>query len=135
MFGETLTRLAGEDRRICALTAAMVDGTGLTKFSKTYPSRFFDVGIAEGHAVATAAGMAKQGLVPVLAVFLILDEPLYYMLGSDDLLLPYCVDYGKIVIPGSILMSTVSALPLRFPFLPSATDRIAGDGLTVRTGS
>ncbi len=50
VFGETLTRLAGEDRRICALTAAMVDGTGLTKFSKTYPSRFSDVGIAEGHA-------------------------------------------------------------------------------------
>lgn len=83
VFGETLTRLAGEDRRICALTAAMVDGTGLTKFSKTYPSRFFDVGIAEGHAVATAAGMAKQGLVPVLAVYSSFLQRGYDMLLHD----------------------------------------------------
>ena len=79
----TLTRLAGEDRRICALTAAMVDGTGLTKFAKTYPSRFFDVGIAEGHAVAMAAGMAKQGLVPVLAVYSSFLQRGYDMLLHD----------------------------------------------------
>ena len=61
----------------------MVDGTGLTKFSKTYPSRFFDVGIAEGHAVATAAGMAKQGLVPVLAVYSSFLQRGYDMLLHD----------------------------------------------------
>ena len=61
VFGEALTELAREDERICAISAAMVEGTGLTPFAKAFPERFFDVGISEGHAVAMAAGMAKQG--------------------------------------------------------------------------
>lgn len=69
VFGKTLTALAGEDARICAITAAMLDGTGLTPFQQKYPERLFDVGIAEGHAVAMAGGMAKQGLLPVFAVY------------------------------------------------------------------
>lgn len=69
VFGEELTKLAAEDKRICAITAAMEDGTGLTAFAKAYPERFYDVGIAEGHAVSMAAGMAKQGMVPVFAVY------------------------------------------------------------------
>ena len=68
-FGHALTALAAEDPRICAITAAMGEGTGLAAFSHAYPQRFFDVGIAEGHAVSMAAGMAKQGLVPVFAVY------------------------------------------------------------------
>ena len=68
-FGYTLTALAAEDPRICAITAAMGEGTGLSVFSHAYPKRFFDVGIAEGHAVTMAAGMAKQGLIPVFAVY------------------------------------------------------------------
>lgn len=69
VFGETICEMAQKDQRICAITAAMEDGTGLNDFAKTFPRRFFDVGIAEGHATAMAAGMAKQGLVPVFAVY------------------------------------------------------------------
>ncbi|MDO4811909.1 MAG: 1-deoxy-D-xylulose-5-phosphate synthase [Eubacteriales bacterium] len=69
VFGQTLCALASEDERVCAITAAMADGTGLGGFTETYPERFFDVGIAEGHACAMAAGMAKQGLIPVFAVY------------------------------------------------------------------
>ena len=69
VFGQELTALAAEDPRICAVTAAMVDGTGLTAFARRFPRRFFDVGIAEGHGVALTAGMAKQGLHPVFAVY------------------------------------------------------------------
>ena len=69
VFGEELTRLADSDENIAAITAAMCYGTGLTKFSKKHPKRFFDVGITEGNAVSMAAGMAKQGLTPVFAVY------------------------------------------------------------------
>ena len=67
--GKTLTDLAAQDSRICAITAAMESGTGLDGFAHMYPDRFFDVGIAEGHAVAMAAGMAAQGAIPVFAVY------------------------------------------------------------------
>jgi 1-deoxy-D-xylulose-5-phosphate synthase len=69
VFGQTMTELAAGDPTVCAVTAAMADGTGLTEFAKRYPKRFFDVGIAEGHAVSMTAGMAKQGLHPVFAVY------------------------------------------------------------------
>lgn len=69
VFGDELTDLARDDGRIVAVTAAMADGTGLCGFSAAYPDRFFDVGIAEGHAVTMSAGMAKQGLRPVFAVY------------------------------------------------------------------
>ena len=69
VFGRELTELAKSDCRICAITAAMGDGTGLQEFALNHKDRFFDVGIAEGHAVAMAAGMAKQGMIPVFAVY------------------------------------------------------------------
>lgn len=69
VFGQTLVELAGEEKRICAITAAMGDGTGLQPFARAWPKRFFDVGIAEGHAVSMAAGMARQGMIPVFAVY------------------------------------------------------------------
>jgi len=69
VFGDEITALASQESRLCAITAAMPEGTGLSGFAEKYPKRFFDVGIAEGHAVAMAAGMAKQGLVPVFAVY------------------------------------------------------------------
>ncbi len=69
VFGETLVELAEKDERICAITAAMKSGTGLDNFARKFPDRFFDEGIAEGHAVSMAAGMAKQGIVPVFAVY------------------------------------------------------------------
>lgn len=69
VFGNELCALAQKDQRICAITAAMRAGTGLDGFAVAYPQRFFDVGIAEEHAVAMAAGMAKQGAIPVVAVY------------------------------------------------------------------
>jgi 1-deoxy-D-xylulose-5-phosphate synthase len=69
VFGRTLVELAEHDPRIVAITAAMPDGTGLQPFAERYPSRFFDVGIAEQHAVTFAAGMAVHGLRPVVAIY------------------------------------------------------------------
>ena len=69
VFGKTLSQLAETDDRIVAVTAAMTDGTGLCPFARRYPNRFFDVGIAEGHAVSLSAGLAKQGMKPVFAVY------------------------------------------------------------------
>ena len=68
-FGEALCELAEKNSDICAVTAAMGMGTGLSLFEKRFPERFFDVGIAEGHAVTFAAGLARQGLRPVFAVY------------------------------------------------------------------
>lgn len=68
-FGETMCQLAAQDHRVCAITAAMPGGTGLLNFMKQYPKRTFDVGIAEEHAVSMAGGLAKQGMVPVVAVY------------------------------------------------------------------
>ncbi len=67
--GELLTRLAREDRRIVAITAAMAEATGLSPFQKSFPDRLFDVGIAEGHAVTLAAGMASGGMKPFVALY------------------------------------------------------------------
>ncbi|PWM78925.1 MAG: 1-deoxy-D-xylulose-5-phosphate synthase [Phascolarctobacterium sp.] len=69
VFGKTLVEIAKEDKKIVAITAAMPDGTGLNYFADAYPDRFFDVGIAEQHAVTAAAGMAAAGLHPVVAVY------------------------------------------------------------------
>ena len=68
-FGEGLMDLAKEDPRICAITAAMPGGTGLLHFKEAYPERLFDVGIAEEHAVSMAGGLAKQGMIPVVALY------------------------------------------------------------------
>ncbi|TKJ41307.1 1-deoxy-D-xylulose-5-phosphate synthase [candidate division LCP-89 bacterium B3_LCP] len=69
IFGKTLVSIAKERKDVIAITAAMTDGTGLTEFSKLYPDRFFDVGIAESHAVTFASGLAVQGLRPVVAIY------------------------------------------------------------------
>ena len=69
VFSRKLCEMAEQDERIVAVTAAMADGTGLQAFAERYPRRFYDVGIAEEHAVTTAAGMACGGLVPVVAVY------------------------------------------------------------------
>ena len=68
-FGETVVELAREDRRVCAITAAMPGGTGLLRFMEEFPERLFDVGIAEEHAVSMAGGLAKQGMIPVVAFY------------------------------------------------------------------
>ncbi|MBQ9679056.1 MAG: 1-deoxy-D-xylulose-5-phosphate synthase [Ruminococcus sp.] len=69
VFGRKLCELAGADERVCAVTAAMRTGTGLLDFSKIYKDRFFDVGIAEEHAVTFSAGLAVSGMLPVFAVY------------------------------------------------------------------
>ncbi|MEW6003090.1 MAG: 1-deoxy-D-xylulose-5-phosphate synthase, partial [Nitrospirota bacterium] len=69
VFGDVLTKLAQKDERIIAITAAMKEGTGLEQFAKKFPDRFYDVGIAESHAVTFAAGLATQGLKPVVAIY------------------------------------------------------------------
>jgi 1-deoxy-D-xylulose-5-phosphate synthase len=99
--GETLLELAGEEPRLCTLTAAMETGTGLAEFARAYPGRFFDVGIAEGHAVSMAAGMAKQGLLPVFAVYSTFLQRSYDMLLHDvaisRLHVILCVDRAGLV--------------------------------------
>lgn len=69
VFGETMCKFAENDGRICCVTAAMAEGTGLCDFANKYPKRFFDVGIAEQHAVTFSSGLAKNGMVPVFAVY------------------------------------------------------------------
>jgi len=69
VFADALVRLGRRDKRVVAITAAMPDGTGLTKFREIYPARYIDVGINESHAVAMAAGLAKAGLRPVVAIY------------------------------------------------------------------
>ena len=69
VFGETVVALAKETPNLVAITAAMSQGTGLSEFSRVFPERFFDVGIAESHGVALAAGLATEGLLPVVAIY------------------------------------------------------------------
>ncbi len=83
VFGEELCRLGEEDARVAAITAAMKEGTGLVEFGQKFPERFFDVGIAEEHACAMAAGMASQGLIPVFAVYSTFLQRSYDMLIHD----------------------------------------------------
>ena len=83
VFGEEMVKLAHSDFRLCAVTAAMTSGTGLSDFALRYPGRFFDVGIAEGHGATMAAGMASQDLIPVFAVYSTFLQRSYDMLLHD----------------------------------------------------
>ena len=94
VFGETLCDLAARDERIAAITAAMPCGTGLERFAAAYPHRFFDVGIAEGHAVSMAAGLAMQGTKPIFAVYSSFLQRAYDMLLHDVSLLGLHVVLG-----------------------------------------
>ena len=100
-MGESLSRLADNDGRIIGITAAMSSGTGMDVFSAAHPDRFFDVGIAEGHAVSMAGGMAKQGMVPVFAVYSSFLQRGYDMLMHDvalqNLHVVFCVDRAGLV--------------------------------------
>lgn len=82
-FGDALCELAQKEPRVTAITAAMSAGTGLDAFRERFPDRFFDVGIAEGHSVSMAAGLAKQGLIPVFAVYSSFLQRAYDMLIHD----------------------------------------------------
>lgn len=82
-FGAQMCQLAAENEKVCAITAAMPGGTGLLEYKKAYPSRLFDVGIAEEHAVSMAAGLAKQGMVPVVAIYSTFLQRAYDMILQD----------------------------------------------------
>lgn len=82
-FGETMVELAKKHENLCAITAAMPSGTGLTQFQKEYPGRTYDVGIAEGHAVSMAGGLAKCGMIPVFAVYSTFLQRSYDMILQD----------------------------------------------------
>ncbi len=82
-FGETLNALAVNDARICAVSAAMCDGTGLSNFRRLFPGRFFDVGIAEEHAVTFSAGLSDHGMRPVLALYATFAQRVYDQLAED----------------------------------------------------
>ena len=82
-FGDEMIRLAGENPRVCAITAAMPGGTGLLKVKQQFPSRVFDVGIAEEHAMSMAGGLAKQGMIPVIALYSTFLQRSYDMILQD----------------------------------------------------
>ncbi|GBE15939.1 MAG TPA: 1-deoxy-D-xylulose-5-phosphate synthase [Proteobacteria bacterium] len=101
VFSEALVEAAGKDDRIIAITAAMPEGTGLDRFAREYPDRFFDVGIAEQHAVTFAAGLATQGFRPVVAIYSTFLQRAYDQIIHDVCLqgLPvvFAIDRGGIV--------------------------------------
>ena len=101
VFGDKLIKLARKNKKIVAITASMKDGTGLTEFSKEFPNRFFDIGIAEQHALGLAAGMAIEGMVPFVPIY-----SSFYQRGYDQVIhdialqnLPVimCIDRAGIV--------------------------------------
>lgn len=82
-FGDTMVTLAQKNEKLCAITAAMPGGTGLLQYMKQFPQRLFDVGIAEEHAVSMAGGLAKQGMVPVVAIYSTFLQRAYDQLMQD----------------------------------------------------
>lgn len=82
-FGDTMVALAAGEPRLCAITAAMPGGTGLLKYMQQYPQRLFDVGIAEEHAVSMAGGLAKQGMIPMVAIYSTFLQRAYDQLMQD----------------------------------------------------
>lgn len=101
VFGRTMTEIAGMDNRVAAITAAMEDGVGLSRYHAAFPDRFYDVGIAEGHAVTFAAGMAAAGLKPYVAVYSSFLQRAFDQIIHDVCLqcLPvvFCIDRAGIV--------------------------------------
>lgn len=100
-FGEYLIKMAEKNDRIVAITAAMKDGTGLANFSKRFPNRFFDVGIAEQHAITFAAGLAKEGMIPFVPIYSSFYQRAYDQVIHDvcmqNLPVVMCVDRSGIV--------------------------------------
>lgn len=100
-MGKALVELAKDDSKIVAITAAMAEGTSLRYFKQTFPDRFFDVGIAEQHAVTMAAGMAISGLKPICAIYSTFLQRAYDQIGHDVCLMNlgvvFCIDRAGIV--------------------------------------
>ena len=98
---ESLVQLARQDKRVVAITAAMCEGTGLNAFEKEFPDRLYDVGIAEQHAVTFAAGLAAQGMRPVVAMYATFLQRAYdqvvHDVATQNLPVTFCVDRGGLV--------------------------------------
>lgn len=101
VFGNAMVKLAKEDQKIIAVTAAMPEGTGLTKFASAYPDRFFDVGIAEQHGITFAAGIATEGFKPVVAIYSTFLQRAYDQIVHDVCIeaipVVFSIDRGGIV--------------------------------------
>lgn len=101
IFGEKLVELAKKNDKIVAITASMKDGTGLTKFQQEFPKRFFDIGIAEQHCLTMAAGMAKEGMIPVVPIYSSFYQRAYDQVIHDiaiqNLPVIMCVDRAGVV--------------------------------------
>ena len=101
VFGEKIVKMAEKNKKIVAITASMRDGTGLTKFAQKYPERFFDVGIAEQHALTFAAGLAKEGMIPFVPIYSSFYQRAYDQVIHDicmqNLPVIMCVDRAGIV--------------------------------------
>ena len=133
-FGKAMCAMALEDRKICAVTAAMEQGTGLTQFASDYPKHFFDVGIAEGHAVTMASGLAKQGMLPVVAVYSTFLQRAYDMMIHDtaiaNLHVVFAVDRAGLVGAdgethhGVFDVSYLRTVPHMTLFAPASTEEL-----------
>ena len=101
IFGKKLVELAKNNEKIVAITASMKDGTGLRTFQKEFPKRFFDIGIAEQHAITMAAGMAKEGMIPVVPIYSSFYQRAYDQVIHDvamqNLHVIMCVDRAGVV--------------------------------------
>lgn len=146
-FGQSLVELAAEDPRIVAITAAMPDSTGLLPFKERFPHRFLDVGIAEQHAVTTAAGLAMSGMVPVVAVYSTFltraVDQLIYDVGLHELPVVFCIDRAGITGDdgpshhGVLDMVMFSKVPGMTILAPSSHEELAvmlRDALAIATG-
>jgi 1-deoxy-D-xylulose-5-phosphate synthase len=93
VFGEKLISLASKNKNIVAITAAMSEGTGLSKFKEKYPDRLFDVGIAEQHALTFAAGLAKSGMIPFVSIY-----SSFYQRGYDQVIHDICAQNLPVIM-------------------------------------
>ena len=122
-FGKALEKEARNNSSVCAITAAMCDGTGLGGFAEEFPNRFFDVGIAEEHAVTFAGGLAKQGFLPVFAVYSTFSQRIYDQVWHDialqNLPLVLCLDRAGFVPGDGITHQGIFDVPL-FSAVPHA---------------
>lgn len=134
VFGDTMIELAEKDKRVVAITAAMSSGTGLSKFAEKFPDRFFDVGIAEGHAACFAAGLAAEGVRPYVTIYSTFLQRAYDQIIHDIALqkLPvvFCIDRGGLVGEdgpthhGTFDLSYLSVIPDMTIMVPADGDEL-----------
>lgn len=135
VFADTLVKLARLDPRVVAITAAMPNGTGLDRFQPVHPDRFFDVGIAEEHAVVFAAGMAAQGLKPFCAIYSTFlqraFDPIVHDVCLQNLPVVFCIDRGGLSADdgpthhGLFDISYLRAIPNMVHMVPKDEDELA----------